>query len=97
MVTLEKLKEVDFGNLPEEKKQEIKREAKRMSKVFERVITQLLVNEVLYGRDTVLVETELGSGWNKTRLPKGTTYREALTALTFLINDLAVDLNLRKN
>ena len=97
MLELKDLKKVDFGNLPKEEIEKIKKEAKKWSKVFERIYTQLLVNERLYGRDAVLVETENGSGWGDAKLPKGATYFEAINALRYLISDFSIDLRMRKD
>jgi hypothetical protein len=97
MVKLENLRKVDFGNLSKEEREKIRKEAKEWSKIFERVFTQLLVNEKLHGAKTVLVKTINGSGWGKAKLPKGTTYNEAICALMYLINDFSIDLGLRKD
>ena len=95
MVTLEKLKKVDFGNLSKEEIKECKRKAKEWSKIFEKVFLQLLVNYELYGCDSVLVKSELGTGFSIGKLPKGTTYGQAYNAIVYLLNDLAWDLDLR--
>ncbi|WP_457568304.1 hypothetical protein [Desulfurobacterium sp.] len=96
MVELKNLKKVDFGNPLKEKVEEIKKEAKEWSKIFERVYAQLLVYKELYGPDAVLVRTPNGSGWGEAKLPQGTTCITAIRALLFLINDLSVDLKIRR-
>ena len=97
MVNLKNLKRVDFGNLPEEERERIKREAREWGKIFKKVFMQLLVYKELYGPDAVLVRTPNGSGWGEAKLPQGTTCISAIRALLFLINDLSVDLKMRKN
>jgi len=96
MISAKDLKQVDYYNLPAEKRREIEREVKEWSKVFEKVLTQLLVKRELFGDEAVLVETANGSGWGEAKLPRGATYYEAVNALLYLINDLAIDLRLRR-